>query len=281
MLLVLPPSEGKRRPAASGAPLDLDALHAPVLTPDRAAVLEALVATSARPDALALLGAGASLADEVAANTGLATAPTAPARRVYSGVLYAAAGLDGLTGAARTRAGAQVRTVSALFGALTPEDRVPAYRLSMGTGLPGLGALGPWWRPRLSPVLDAAALDPGAGAGLVVDARSAAYLAAWHPPAAATWVAVRVEQDVDGTRSVVSHHAKHARGVLVRHLLVRRGRAPQDADELAHAATGLVATGAVLAVELGPPVRRGARTLTLVVPPVGAATRAAALPDPA
>ena len=102
---------------------------------------------------------------------------------------------------------------------------------------------------------------------LVVDCRSATYLAAWHPPRSADWVAVRVlRQEPDGTRSVVSHSAKHTRGLLTRHLLIRRGRAPHDAASLARVAGELVGTS-LLAVELGPQPRNagGARTLSLVV----------------
>ncbi|NKY40664.1 peroxide stress protein YaaA, partial [Cellulomonas septica] len=92
MLVLLPPSEGKTSPAR-GPALDLDALSSPGLTPVREKVLDALAEVSARPDAAAVLGVGASLADEVARNTTLRAAPTAPARRVYTGVLYGAAGL--------------------------------------------------------------------------------------------------------------------------------------------------------------------------------------------
>ncbi|QGQ19077.1 peroxide stress protein YaaA [Cellulomonas sp. JZ18] len=258
MLVMLPPSEGKT-PAATGAPVDLDALAHPDLTPLRAQVLDALVEVSARADAPATLGVSPGLAAEVARNTTLREAPAAPAARVYTGVLYAAAGLADLTPAARTRAAAHVRIVSGLWGVVTPTDRIPAYRLSMGTDLPGVGPLAAAWRGPLGDTLVAEA----AGA-LVVDCRSATYLAAWTPPADADWVTVRVLREVDGRRSVVSHHAKHTRGVLTRHLLTRRGRAPRDADELAHAASALVGD-ALLAVELGAPPRRGARTLSLVV----------------
>ncbi|UZN01727.1 YaaA family protein [Cellulomonas sp. S1-8] len=259
MLVLLPPSEGKT-PARRGAPpLDLTALSHPGLTPVREKVLDALVAVSGRPDACAVLGVSPGLADEVARNTTLRTAPATRASRVYSGVLYGAAGLDALTPAARARAVAWVRVTSALWGALTIDDVVPAYRLSMGTDLPGIGPLAAAWRGPLGVELGAAADDE-----LVVDCRSATYRAAWTPPPGARWVDVRVLREVDGHRAVVSHHAKHTRGVLTRHLVTRRGRAPRDGDELAHVASALVGE-ALHAVELGPVPRRGPRTLSLVV----------------
>jgi uncharacterized protein len=258
VLLLLPPSEGKTAPDR-GPALDLDALSSPTLTALRRRVLDALVETSGRDDAADLLGVGPGLADEVRRNTGLHGASTVRAARVYTGVLYAAAGLDRLTSAQRRRAADSVRVVSALWGVVTPDDAIPAYRLSMGTDLPGVGPLAPAWRDALG-----LALDERAAGDLVVDARSAAYLAAWHPPRGTEWVTVRVERETDGARQVVSHHAKHTRGVLTRHLLTRRAQPPRDADGLAHAASELVGDQ-LLAVELGRPMTRGARTLTLVV----------------
>ncbi len=260
VLILLPPSEGKTAPVR-GDRLDLSALSEPVLTPARERVLDALVAVSARPDAADVLGVGAGIADEVARNTALREAPTAAARRVYTGVLYAAAGLDRLTPAARRRAAASVRVVSGLWGLVGPEDPIPAYRLSMGVDLPGIGPLAAAWREPLREVL-----DPRAASGeLVVDCRSATYLAAWRPArdVQRTWVQVRVLREVAGRRSVVSHHAKHTRGVLTRHLLTRRGREPRTAQELARVASELVGAE-LLAVELDAPAS-GPATLSLVV----------------
>lgn len=260
MLILLPPSEGKTAPVR-GPALDLDALSSPALNPTRERVLDALVVASGRPDAVTTLGVGAGIADEVARNVHLRVAPTAPARRVYSGVLYAAAGLDALTPTARRRAAESVRVVSGLWGLVGPEDPIPAYRLSMGVDLPDVGPLAAAWREPL-----AAELDPRALSGeLVVDCRSATYLAAWRPPRAAqeTWVQVRVLREVDGRRSVVSHHAKHTRGVLTRHLLSRRGNAPTTTAALAAVARELVGTE-LLDVELSAPVGRAA-ALSLVV----------------
>ena len=260
MLILLPPSEGKTAPV-TGPALDLGALSSPGLTPTRERVLDALVAASGRPDAVEVLGVGAGIADEVARNTGLVTAPTAPARSVYSGVLYAAAGLDRLTPAAHRRAAESVRVVSGLWGLVAPDDPIPAYRLSMGVDLPGVGPLAAAWREPLAAELDARA----DGGELVVDCRSAAYLAAWRPARAAqaSWVQVRVLREVAGRRSVVSHHAKHTRGVLTRHLVTRRGAAPATPSALARVARELVGTE-LLDVELDTPARGGA-TLSLVV----------------
>ena len=79
---------------------------------------------------------------------------------------------------------------------------------------------------------------------------------------------VQVVREHGGRRQVVSHNAKHARGVLTHHLLTRPGRPPRTAEDLAAAAEELTRSpeqtaGAVHAVELGP-VARGRRTLTLV-----------------
>ncbi|MDM8084184.1 peroxide stress protein YaaA [Cellulomonas cellasea] len=257
MLVLLPPSEGKTAPA-TGSPLDLAALSSPALNPWREKVLDALAEASARHDAVAVLGVGASLADEVARNVGLRFAPTAPAAGVYTGVLYSAAGLAGMSGPAAVRAARSVRVVSALWGLVAPDDHIPAYRLSMGVDLPGIGPLARAWREPLS-----AELDARGEAELVVDCRSAAYLAAWRPSHAPQWVAVRVLRELDGKRSVVSHHAKHTRGVLTRHLLTRAAPEPVDAEQLAAAAGELVGSE-LHDVELGP-AGRGARTLSLVV----------------
>lgn len=257
MLILLPPSEGKT-PATSGSPVDLSALSSPGLTRHRTKVLRALARASARRNALEVLGVGPSLADDVARNTRLATEPAALAREVYSGVLYAAARLDDLTPAQTEVATTSVRTVSALWGAVAPTDTIPAYRLSMGTDLPGVGALAPTWRPLLD-----AALAPRAAGDVVVDCRSAAYLAAWKPATGTDWVSIRVLRELDGRRSVVSHNAKHTRGVLTRHLLTRAGAEPRTSAEVLDAARELVGTDLLDAALL--PGKNGASTLELVV----------------
>jgi cytoplasmic iron level regulating protein YaaA (DUF328/UPF0246 family) len=206
VLVLLPPSEGKTVPRR-GRPLDLGTLSFPPLTETRRTVLRSLAAASASPDALTLLDVPPTLGDEVDRNLVLATAPTAPAAAVYSGVLYGALGLSSLDTAARRRANRWLVVTSALFGAVRPTDRIPAYRLSMKVSLPPVGPLAQVWRAPLSGELGALAQR-----GLVVDCRSSTYAAAWSPaPAEALhWVAVQVPG--------ATHRAKHTRGLVARHL---------------------------------------------------------------
>ncbi|GHH66298.1 YaaA family protein [Promicromonospora soli] len=247
MMLLLPPSEGKTPAPDGAAPLDLNALAHPELTARREQVLSGLAKVSAQPGATSALGVSDGLADEVARNTALREAPAARAAEVYTGVLYAAAGLATLPDGAARRAQESVLTFSGLWGVVAPGDRIPAYRLSMGVGLPDVGRLATFWKPALTEVLDARAAGD-----VVVDCRSATYVAAWRPrttgAAAAEWVEVRVLRETDGKRTVVSHNAKHTRGVLAGHLLRREAEARTSEDVL-KAAQELV--GSVMLTEIG------------------------------
>ena len=262
---MLPPSEGKTAPQ-TGPALDLEGLSFPALTRHRVKVAKTLATVSKRRSALEVLGVGASLGAEVARNTELFAAPCAPAAKVYSGVLYDAAGMGTWDAAAIARASGSVVTVSALWGVVSPADLIPAYRLSMDTDLPGIGRLAPWWKPQL-----AKALATRAESELIVDCRSSAYLAAWTPPASAEHVTVTVVRERAGKRSVVSHMAKHTRGVLAGFLALGDA-APANPEDLAHSATALTMPGlgsaGVAAVELESRKAAGkakAYVLTLVV----------------
>ncbi|PTL58503.1 YaaA family protein [Paraconexibacter algicola] len=228
MLVLLPPSEGKTAPA-DGAPVDVAALvHDAELGPVRARVLDALVrlcAGRSRTRALDLLGLSPGLAGELDRNATLRDAPAGPAADVYSGVLYQHLDLGSLTPRARERAAERVLVASALWGVVRLEDRIPAYRLSIGATMPALRrTLAATWKPALT-----AALPPE---DLVVDCRSGGYAAAWKP-AGGTLVAVRAfSQAADGTRKPISHMAKATRGDVAR--LVAQARTdPRSPEDLA------------------------------------------------
>ncbi len=252
MKILLPPSEGKTPPAA-GDPVDVAQLAFPQLAEARREMLAALIETSAREDSLALLGVGKSLHEEVRANTRLTGAPTGRASDVYTGVLFAAMGAEGLTEVPADRRSA-VHVMSGLFGIVGIDDRIPAYRLSMGAQLPELGRAKTWWKPRLAPVLDEAFADE-----LLVDCRSADYRAAWPGPSAQV-VTIDVVQVRSGVRKVVSHFAKHTRGELVGRLLRSSEALPTTAEDVAEAAA------VWYEVELTPAAGRKPASLTVVLP---------------
>ena len=171
VLILLPPSEGKTAPA-SGAPVDLSALSHPALEDHRRRVGDALVKVSGQRNAREVLDVGARLGAEVERNRTLWDNPSATAATVYSGVLYDAAGMATWDGPTLERAQSHVRIVSALWGAVSPADPIPAYRLSMGTSLGRIGPLASFWRRHLPRELDALA-----DGRLVVDCRSASWRA--------------------------------------------------------------------------------------------------------
>ena len=221
MLILLPPSEGKYAPSRGGS-LALPSLSFPTLARPRAEMLDALIALCTPRDpasvdrAVDVLGVGRTLTAEVTRNAGLAAAPTARADRIYSGILYEALDLPSLEPAARRRATRWVVIASALFGLVGPADRIPAYRLSGGVSLPGIGTVSSFWSRHLD-----GAVRSAAGRGLVVDLRSSTYASFWRPSSdlARRVVTLRVLHEVDGRRKVVSHFNKATKGRLVRALL--------------------------------------------------------------
>lgn len=210
MLILLPPSEGKADPEA-GEPVDLDSLvFAPELTERRRALLDAF---------------GPSLRE----------APAAPAAEVYTGVLFKRLELPALP-ALLAR---QVLIVSALWGVVRPDDRIPHYRFPPKLRLDGIGPPARYWQPALAEAL------PDEEGDLIVDMRSAAYSTFWKPQRA-TLLAVRVFTESGGERKPVTHMAKAVRGEIARALLSAK-MAPSDAPGAAS-----VAEAAGFAVELSP-----------------------------
>jgi cytoplasmic iron level regulating protein YaaA (DUF328/UPF0246 family) len=236
VLVLLPPSEGKRAPE-SGAPVDVGSLaFATALTAKREKALTALVKLAggrSRKRALDLLGLTPGLADELDRDAALRDAPTAPAGEVYTGVLFQHLDLATLSPAAVARAHEHVLVASALWGVVALDDQIPAYRLSIGARLPSLTKTGlaAFWRPALTAAL------PDAPGDLVVDMRSGGYAAAWRPRQS-TLVEVKAST-ADG--KPISHMAKAVRGTVTRELLRTRHTAttPQDIAAAAEKGDGV------------------------------------------
>ncbi|MEJ5945663.1 peroxide stress protein YaaA [Pseudokineococcus basanitobsidens] len=273
MLVLLPPSQGKAG-ADEGEPVDLRGLSFPGLTATRRRVLAAAARLGRTRAGREALGAASDqLRPEAERTTRWRTEPAVAVADLYTGVLYDALDLPSLGDGARARADERLVVASAAWGALRPDDRVPPYRLAMDVPLPDLGRLAALWREPLR-----AALDPVTEGHLVVDCRSADYAAAWAPrgPTASRTVPVRVLRESEGRRSVVSHMAKHARGLVARALVLAPAEptTPEELRDLLAAtlpplvreATAASVRGAGdVVVELGAPARDGRRVLDVVL----------------
>jgi cytoplasmic iron level regulating protein YaaA (DUF328/UPF0246 family) len=220
VLVLLPPSETKAE-GGSGPPLDLAALSFADLDPVREKLLSAVVDLAGDlPASLAALGISERQADEVRRNAEVRQSPTMHALTRYTGVLYDALDVRGMTRAERNRATGRLAVASALFGLVRAGDMVPSYRLSASSSIPGVGPLGALWRPALEPVL-------ASREELVVDLRSGPYAALARVPGAVT-VKV-VTEEGSGRRQAVTHFNKAHKGKLARALAT----APREPGTLA------------------------------------------------
>jgi hypothetical protein len=244
VLIIVPPSETKRRsragsltadvataevPGGDGPPVDLDGLSFPRLTPVRRRVIEALLENSARPDAFRRLMVRPSMADEVGRNTWLLELPTQPVLELYAGPLHVGLDAAGLTPEAVARARDRLVIASALWGLLRPVDRIPTYRLHMGSHLVGIDRLDATWRTVVPQTL-AEAAGPR---GIVIDLRSPIFQAAGMPADLGDrTVTLRVAQSSERGRRIGDVVAKRVRGEAT-HWLLESGADPNDPDELA------------------------------------------------
>lgn len=247
--------------------MDLRSLTLPELETARTTVLEALIEVSGHEQAQQILNVGKTVMPEVRANTELVSAPAAPAHEIYTGVLFEALDAATLTPEQLDRASRQVLVFSGLFGVTSLTDRIPGYRLSMGVSLstagtgqgPGAapvsdvpGRLGSFWKQALHEPLSHLIGDQ-----LVVDCRSSAYAQA-HRPAPEQTLMVNSLTERAGQRKVVTHFAKHARGLLTGMLLRAEGPGPETVEDVAELAAQR------WRVELRPAAGRAAHQLDLI-----------------
>jgi cytoplasmic iron level regulating protein YaaA (DUF328/UPF0246 family) len=229
VLIIVPPSESKRPPPDEGRRVELDALSFPELTPLRRRILAALIETSAGHDAFARLFERPTMAAQIARNTRLLELATRPAAEVYVGPLHIGLGLGSLTGVAAERAEERVVITSALWGALRPTDRIPAYRMRVWSSLVGMDRVEPSWRALLPDLLARLA---GAD-GVIFDVRPQSFQALGMPTGLGDrTVAVNVGRAAIGGRRIGDVVAKRIRGQAARELL-ESGREPNDPDALA------------------------------------------------
>lgn len=231
-LVLLPPSEGKAS-GGRGKPWAPGRMREAAADGARAELLTALAAAMDAPEATRaqlLKVTGEGLAAATAANRVAASAPTRTAIARYTGVLYDHLDAASLPPTPARRLTSDVLIMSGLWGPVSPRDPVPDYKLAMDATVSGIGKVSTWWRPHLSPLVDARA-----DGAIVWDLLPNAHRAAWRgdPAAPRRRYAVRFTDEVvrDGVtaRTTISHWNKALKGALVRYLLAER---PTDAEAL-------------------------------------------------
>lgn len=297
MRILLPPSAGKTTKESTNH-LQLEKLwQAEHLTQTRRQLIDDVQNTALLADATQIFKLGPKNAHEISQNLEVYDAPALAAWQLYDGVLYEAAkfaqifssgepsqGSQGQVGNHRgdQRQGSQGQgnqpqggqrqleeltlVFSALFGPVRLTDLITPHRLSGSVKLPGQGSVASIWSKALKELL-----TQQLSGHVVVDLRSSEYGAMYRPTRGSDCLLLNIGvakvNPATGKRSVVSHWAKHTRGLLAGALLeavagAQLSGSEGDVDEILQVAAGLEG---VKEVEITPLDARGQAKVTLVL----------------
>jgi cytoplasmic iron level regulating protein YaaA (DUF328/UPF0246 family) len=292
MRILLPPSAGKTTKESTNH-LQLEKLwQAEHLTQTRRQLISDVQNTALLADAAQIFKLGPKNAHEISQNLEVYDAPALAAWQLYDGVLYEAAKFAQIFSSGDSSQGSQSQgsqsqggqgqgnqpqggqgqleeltlVFSALFGPVRLTDLITPHRLSASVKLPGQGSVASIWSKALKELL-----TQQLSGHVVVDLRSAEYGAMYRPLRGGECVMLNIGvakvNPATGKRSVVSHWAKHTRGLLAGALLeaVAGGQlsgSEGDVDEILQVAAGLEG---VKEVEITPLDARGQAKVTLVL----------------
>jgi cytoplasmic iron level regulating protein YaaA (DUF328/UPF0246 family) len=247
--ILLPPSEGKQPGGNPFAPDMFDYRTSNTfnyfseLNPERRRLIEALQQTIEAGEELEeLFGLkGEALEEAVRIDREIYSAPLMSALDRYSpGVMYKAMDFAGLPTGAQRRLLENGIILSGLFGLLRPDDLIPNYRLRMDAKLPGIGKVGAFWKPLVSPLLNKALEGR-----IVWNLLPALHQEAWEDEHTYDqMVEVKFFTEEGCALKPVTHGVKPLRGQLVNFIVretaedletVKRWRSPEgyEADEAA------------------------------------------------
>ena len=300
MRILLPPSAGKTTKKSTNH-LQLEKLwQAEHLTQTRRQLISDVQNTALLADAAQIFKLGPKNAHEISQNLEIYDAPALAAWQLYDGVLYEAAKFAQIFSSGACAQGGQGQgqgnqpqgsgqgqggqsqadqsqglqrqleeltlVFSALFGPVRLTDLITPHRLSGSVKLPGQGSVASIWSKALKELL-----TQQLSGHVVVDLRSAEYGAMYRPTRGSDCLLLNIGvakvNPATGKRSVVSHWAKHTRGLLAGALLraVAGGQlaaSDGDVDEILQVAAGLEG---VKEVEITPLDARGQAKVTLVL----------------
>jgi cytoplasmic iron level regulating protein YaaA (DUF328/UPF0246 family) len=227
MIFLLPPSESKE-PGGKKKPKQLS--HEELDT-TRELIHQALVEICETPKlASKALKLGPKQTGEIEVNLDLANPKCLPAIDRYTGTLYDALKLGGVSASMRVRAGKTVLIQSSLFGLICALDEIPNYRLSASSKLPGVNLKKLWQSAH-------EALWPKFSTEILIDMRSNSYAELAPVPETIASYALEVAlEDKNGNRTTLNHFNKQAKGQFLRSVLLRRN-APKTVSDLKAAAS--------------------------------------------
>lgn len=214
MLFLLPPSETKRV-GGSQPSIAQVAQTFGVLSPARTMLIDALVELCKDEiKAQRILKLGKKQLADVELNQQLWTQDTMMAVERYDGTLYQALGFQTLSEQAKSRAKEMLLIQSALFGLISSSDRIPNYRFSSNTVLPGI-SLKKFWSEKHEAVFSRIS-----SRAPLIDLRSMAYaeLAPIPRDIEHFWVEV-ITRDASGHSRALNHFNKKAKGEFMRAVL--------------------------------------------------------------
>lgn len=300
MRILLPPSAGKTTKESTNH-LQLEKLwQAEHLTQTRRQLIDDVQNTALLADAAQIFKLGPKNAHEISQNLEIYDAPALEAWQLYDGVLYEAAKFEQIfsygacaqdgqgqgqgnqpQGSGQGQGGQSqadqsqglqrqleelTLVFSALFGPVRLTDLITPHRLSGSVKLPGQGSVASIWSKALKELL-----AQQLSGHVVVDLRSAEYGAMYRPTRGSDCLLLNIGvakvDPATGKRSVVSHWAKHTRGLLAGALLeavagAQLSGSEGDVDEILQVAAGLEG---VKEVEITPLDARGQAKVTLVL----------------
>lgn len=298
MRILLPPSAGKTTKETTNH-LQLEKLwQAEHLTQTRRQLIDNVQNTALLADAAQIFKLGPKNAHEISQNLEIYDAPALAAWQLYDGVLYEAAKFEQIFSSGEPSQGSQGQVgnhrgdqpqgsgqsqadqsqglqrqleeltlvFSALFGPVRLTDLITPHRLSGSVKLPGQGSVASIWSKALKELL-----AQQLSGHVVVDLRSAEYGAMYRPTRGSDCLLLNIGvakvDPATGKRSVVSHWAKHTRGLLAGALLeavagAQLSGSEGDVDEILQVAAGLEG---VKEVEITPLDARGQAKVTLVL----------------
>ena len=158
----------------------------------------------------------------------LPTPVAAPAMKVYAGVLYEALDYKSLSAAAKKKAEKSLIIISSKYGAIGPMEKIKSYKAKIDNAK---------MKTKVAAVLDAREEE------LIIDCRSSTYQSVWAAPLN-NCIEIRVFQNVNGEKRVITYLSKKTRGEIARLLLSNRSipKTPRDVRDIVnkHYTCGLV-----------------------------------------